>query len=172
VIHALETAPALSVVIGDTSYEELAFAQASSYRVVLQGQRRLQAGEISQDLEIAAGKFYTLALTPNGVVILEDASSSNRAKALLLLYNLSDIATVDLKTADGKTEVFAGVLPATQKSIEVNGVTVDLAVSGAGSELQVFPGLSLERGAAYSIIVLGTANQPTVLWVQSETATD
>jgi alginate O-acetyltransferase complex protein AlgF len=172
VIHALESAPSVSVSVGDTSYGEVAFAQASPYRVVLQGTRTITAGDTSQDLEVQAGKFYTLAVTSSGVTVLEDANSSNRAKALLLLYNLSDLPSIDLKTADGKTDVLLGVGPGAQKSIEVNGITVDLAVSSEGQELQAFPGVSLERGAAYSAIVLGTASAPTVIWVQSETTTE
>jgi alginate O-acetyltransferase complex protein AlgF len=168
VLHATPDAAPLSVTIGDADFGEVSFAQASLYRVVTQGTASLAAGEISQDVEVSAGKFYTVALTPGGVLVLEDASSTNRAKALLSLYNLSDLASVDLKTADGKTEVLMGVATGTQKSIEVNGITVDLAVLADGAELQSFPGVSLERGAAYSAIVLGGA----VIWVQSETTTE
>jgi alginate O-acetyltransferase complex protein AlgF len=172
IIHASPDAAAVSATLGDTAYDEVAFAEVSPYRVVLQGARTLTAGDVTQDLEVQAGKFYSLAITPDGVVVLEDASSSNRAKALLLLYNLSDIPAVDLKTADGKTEVFSGVAPGTQTSVEVNGITVDLAVLGEGAVLQEFPGVQLERGAAYSALVLGTASAPTVIWVQSETTTE
>jgi alginate O-acetyltransferase complex protein AlgF len=171
IIHAAPDAAAVSANISDVAYGKLSFATASPYKVVLQGSRTLSAGDMSQDLEVAAGKFYTLALTANGVVVLDDATSTNRAKALLSLYNLSDIPSIDLKTADGKTEVLMGVGSGTEKSIEVNGSTVDLAVLNAEAELQAFPGVSLERGAAYSALVLGTAATPTVIWVQSETAT-
>ncbi len=172
IIHTAPDASALSASIGDVTYDELAFATASPYKVVLQGQRTLTAGEMTENLEVVAGKFYTLAVTGNGVIVLEDATSTNRAKALLSLYNLSDLPSVDLKTADGKTEVLMDVSAGTQKSIEVNGITVDLAVSSEGTELQAFSGVSLERGAAYSAFVLGTADAPTVIWVQSETATE
>jgi alginate O-acetyltransferase complex protein AlgF len=172
VLHAVPDAPALSVTVADVAYGDVAFAAVSPYRVVTQGTRTLKAGDISQDLEVSAGKFYTLAITPQGVTVLEDASSTNRAKALLSLYNLSELPSVDLKTADGKTDVLVGVAAGTQKSIEVNGITVDLAVLSEGKELQAFPGVSLERGAAYSVVVLGTAAAPTVIWVQSETTTE
>jgi alginate O-acetyltransferase complex protein AlgF len=172
ILHAAPDAAPVSTTIDDVAFNELAFATVSPYKVVLQGTHTLTAGEISQDLEVSAGKFYTLAITPNGVTVLEDAISTNRAKALLNLYNLSDLASVDLKTADGKTEVLMGVASGTQKNIEVNGITVDLAVSSEGAELQAFPGVKLERGAAYSALVLGTADAPTVIWVQSETTTE
>jgi alginate O-acetyltransferase complex protein AlgF len=169
VLHASPDVAPLAVTIGTANFGEVSFAQASLYRVVTQGTASLSAGDISQDLEVVAGKFYTVALTPGGVLTLEDASSSNRAKALLSLYNLSDLPLVDLKTADGKTEVLMGVATGTQKSIEVNGITVDLAVLADGAELQSFPGVSLERGAAYSALVLPGS---TVIWVQSETTTE
>jgi alginate O-acetyltransferase complex protein AlgF len=172
IIHALPEGPTLSATIDDTAYGEVSFAQASPYRVVPQGLRKVVAGDVSQEIEVQAGKFYTLALMTKGVVVLEDASSTNRSKALLLLYNLSDLPTIDLKTADGKTDVLLGVTPETETSVEVNGITVDLAVSSQGQELQAFPRVSLERGAAYSAVVVGTAEAPTVIWVQSETTTE
>ena len=147
------------------------FSQVSPYRVVIQGTRSIKIGEISQDLEVVAGKFYTLAITSNGVTVLEDASSSNRAKALLILYNLSNLPIVDLKTADGKTEVLMGVAPGIQKGIEVNGITVDLAALSEGTEIQAFPGVKLERGAAYSVFVLD-GETPSAIWVQSQTTTE
>ncbi len=170
IVHALESAPSVTASVGDTAYGDLVFAQASPYRVVLQGTRLVAAGDVTQDLEVVAGKFYTLAITVTGIVVIEDAISSNRAKALLSLYNLSDLPTVDLKTADGKTEVLLGVALGTQKSIEVNGITVDLAALSE-TEIQAFPGVKLERGAAYSVIVLG-GTTPTAIWVQSETTTE
>jgi alginate O-acetyltransferase complex protein AlgF len=88
IIHTMESAPAVSAAVGDTAYSEVAFAQSSPYRVVIQGKRTITAGDLSQDLEVVAGKFYTLAITANGIVVIEDATSSNRAKALLSLYNL------------------------------------------------------------------------------------
>jgi alginate O-acetyltransferase complex protein AlgF len=171
IVHALESAPAVSPTVGDTAYGEISFAQSSPYRVVIQGSRMFTAGDLSQDLEVVAGRFYTLAITANGIVVIEDASSSNRAKALLSLYNLSDVVSVDLKTADGKTDVLLGVTPGTQNSVEVNGITVDLAALSESGEIQAFPGVKLERGAAYSVIVLGGA-APTAIWVQSETTTE
>jgi hypothetical protein len=84
---------------------------------------------------------------------------------------LSDLGSVDMKTADGKTDVLIGVETGAEKSIEVNGITVDLAVLAADTALQAFLGVTLGRGAAYSAVVLSTSDAPTVIWVQSETAT-
>jgi alginate O-acetyltransferase complex protein AlgF len=170
IVHAVESAPAVSPTVGDTNYDEVSFAQSSPYKVVTQGTRTVTLGDNSQDLEVVAGKFYTLAITASGITIIEDASSSNRAKALLSLYNLSDLPNVDLKTADGKTDVLTGVTPGTQKSIEVNGITVDLAAL-SDTEIQAFPGIKLERGAAYSVMVLGGAT-PSAIWIPSVTTTE
>lgn len=176
VVHAIEGADAVSPTIGAATYAELAFAQSSLYRVVLQGEASLQAGAISHDFTVEAGKFYTVALVSNSgeasVFVLNDEANTNRAKALLVLYNLSDIASVDLKTADGSTPIVVGVAPNSEASIEVNGITVDLAVFNADASLESFAGVKLERGAAYSAIVMGTADDTTVIWVQSATTTE
>ncbi|MGL4608594.1 MAG: alginate O-acetyltransferase AlgF [Trueperaceae bacterium] len=172
ILHAAPDADAIRATVGAVSYDELGFGAASSYKVVLQGAQTLTAGEVTSDLEVAAGKFYTLAITASGVMMLEDAVSTNRAKALVIMYNLTDIPSVDLKTADSTTEVLMGVAPGTQKSIEVNGITVDLVALSGDVELGAFPGTTLEREAAYSVFVLGTADAPQVVWVQSETVTE
>lgn len=49
IIHAAQ-APVVSVSVGDTVYGEVSFAQATPYRVVLQGTKTLSAGDINQDL--------------------------------------------------------------------------------------------------------------------------
>ncbi len=162
----------LALTIGDMPYGDLAFTETSPYRVVIQGDRAIQAGLLSQEFSVEVGKFYTVAVTPDSITILEDKANENRAKALLSVYNLSDIETVDLKTADGATDVILGVAKGSESSIEVNGISVALGVFSNGQALHTFDEVSLERGAAYSTIVLGTADRPTVIWVQSETTTE
>ena len=172
VIHANPTTDAERVSIGETRFDELSFSEESPYRVILEGTTSITMSSAEQDFTVEAGNFYTVALTQNGIKVIEDTVNENRAKALLTLYNLSDIPTVDLKTADGATDVILGVMPMSENSIEVNGISVALGVFSEGEALQLFDEVKLERGAAYSAFVMGSADSPTVIWVQSETSTE
>jgi len=172
VVHGVSTAAAVAVSVGDREFGELSFAEVSPYRVVIRGDRIINVAGSETAFGVEVGKFYTLAVLPEGVVILEDAANENRAKALLSLYNLSDVEMVDLKTADGATDVLLGVEPQAQANIEVNGITVALGVFSNAEAVITFDEVKLERGAAYSAMVLGSADTPTVIWVQSETTTE
>ena len=108
-MHSSVEADVVSVIIGEASYGELGFSEVTPYRVVLRGDQQIQVGDSSEDFAVEVGKFYTVAVLPDGLEVLEDKANENRAKALLSLYNLSDMESVDLKTADGSTDVIMGV---------------------------------------------------------------
>lgn len=163
-------------VLGERSFPEVAPNTASDYYVVLQGEAQLEAADISETLSIDAGKFYTLALHMGAAgpaaTLLEDALNDNRAKSVVSLYNLSELASLELKTADGETAVVSGVAPLTTASVQVNPVAVNLAVFGGETAVAELGEVALERGALYSAIVLGPADAPTLLWELSETVAD
>ncbi len=62
---------ALQVKVADRDYAELAFAEASDYYVVLQGEHEIVVGETSITAEILAGRFYTVVLSELKAVIEE-----------------------------------------------------------------------------------------------------
>ena len=147
---------------------------ASPYVVVPQGTLNVNVGTASSKVSVRAGSFYTLALSgapAPKLTLLTDATSANRAKALIAVYNLSSLASVDFKTADGKVTVIEGVAPNTTKSRAVNGVKVDLAMFDKSGAIATFKDTQLERGAAYAVIVSDTGGKPTASWTQSATTT-
>lgn len=175
VIQTVEFGTTTDIFIGETNFGVLGFAEVSPYRVILSDTYSLTTEEINQTIEIEAGKFYSLALRADDALLIEDTSNTNRAKALLNLYNLSELSHVDMTTADGQIEVLMDVSPMDFKSIEVNGITVDLAVLANGESLAVFEKLALERAAAYSAIVFGNELEDAerhIIWVQSEILID
>lgn len=115
VVHSALNFEPTSLVVGSRDFPELAFGEVSDYHIVIQGNRKVFLGELEKEIEIFAGKFYTLALTANSeevlVTLIEDSTSTNRAKALLSLYNLSSLEKVSLKTADGTVNVLTDIPP-------------------------------------------------------------
>ena len=166
------TAAAAASRVGDKDFGVVGPAEASPYRVVAKGERAVQIGAARADLSVAAGSFYTLALDGGGQVhAVTDPTNTNLARTLLVLYNFSEAPSAALKTADGGTEIIGGVAPDGHESRVVNPLKVDLAAFVGDQAVGTFAGLSLGRGAAYSVIVTGAADAPKAVWVQNQTST-
>ncbi len=158
-----ETTPTL----GDTSFQALAYGKVSPYRVVLQGNADLSAGNVTDTLTLQAGRFYTVIIGDSATLI-EDPTLDNRAQTLLLLYNTS-AKPVNLKTADGSTAVIPDVAPGEVGSIPVNPISVAFGAFRGSAALTTFAEVQLERSAAYSTFVLP---DDTAVFVQNTTTTE
>ncbi|MFM2248238.1 MAG: hypothetical protein RL071_4313 [Pseudomonadota bacterium] len=169
VVHAKPGAAAAPATVGGKSAGSVAFGQASAYIVVPQGEREAAVGGATSKLTVAAGGFYTVALTASGVTVVADGTNSNLAKALLSVYNFSGKPTLDLKTADGAQTVVAGVAGGAAGSRAVNPLTTGLLVTSGAETVWTQPPVTLDRGAAYSLIVLGPPEKPSATWVKSST---
>ncbi|GGK35887.1 alginate O-acetyltransferase [Deinococcus malanensis] len=156
--------------IGNKSYS-VKNAASSPYLVIPQGSPKLSAGRTSQTLNVAAGHYYTVALTGTAsapkIVVFDDPTNTNRAKALIVLYNLSSRPGVNLKTADGKTAVIPGVVASRLGSRAVNGIKISLAAFQGTRPLATFKDVQLERSAAYSVVVTNKG----AFWTRSTTST-
>jgi alginate O-acetyltransferase complex protein AlgF len=170
VVNAQPGSAALAATVGGKSAGNVAFGQASAYVVVPQGEREANfGGQKKQGFAVAAGGFYTVALTPTGVVVVNDGTNTNLAKALVSLYNFSGKPSLDLKTADGATTVVAGVASGAAGSRAVNPLTVGFVAMSGAELLYTQPSVTLDRGSAYSLIVMGPPEKPTGTWVKSAT---
>ena len=148
--------------LGDVDYDPVAFTGVTPYRVLEPGSVALNVAGAEASLTVEAGGFYSVVLTPEGVNVLQDEALVDASRALLTLYNLSDTETLDLKTADGATDIVSGVAPGGAGSIVVNQAEVALGVF-AGEELVEALGPSLlERGVAYSVLVFDGEAGPVV----------
>ncbi|MFC4455922.1 alginate O-acetyltransferase AlgF [Deinococcus sonorensis] len=159
------TATAASGTIGSSAVTA-AKAGVGTYQIIPQGAVSVHVGSVTQQVNVSAGKFYSLVWTGKTFRLMDDPNADNRAKALLVVYNLSSTPLIDLATADGKTRVLEGVAPMTSANRAVNGITVDLAVFNQNKALATFKKTQLERGSAYAIVV--TENGATL--TQSSTA--
>lgn len=153
--------------LGDTDFEALAYGAVSPYRVVLQGATELSAGSVSETVEVAAGRFYTVVLN-DAATLVEDPTLENRAQALLVLYNVSE-KPVNLKTADGATAVIPDAPPGEVGSVAVNPVSASFGAFAGETLITTFDEVQLERGAVYSTFVLP---DDTAVFVQNTTAAE
>lgn len=171
VVYAAQDLAEVTPEVGDAAFDALAFGVVTPYQVVSQGERALSAGTLEETLEFSAGRFYTVALTGEGAVLLEDPTLENSARALLTLYNLSDLASVDLRTADGETEVLTGIAPGEADSIDVNPIAAAFGVFEADVPVATFDEVQLQRGGVYSAFVFGPAEAPSAIFGANTTQT-
>ncbi len=172
-VYAAPTAPAMEVSLGEVRYGSLAYGEGTPYRIVLQGEYQLSSELLKQNLQLIAGNFYTgvIAPTPTGleVTLFQDKPVTNRAKAIITLYNVSALSTAELMTADGATSVLSAVAAGESASVEVNPVTVDLVVFANQHAIAEAASFSLEPGRTYSVFVMGDEAAPKVAVLKGET---
>ena len=144
--------------------------EVTPYRPVLPDIYLLRSG--SQELELIpkVRRYYTLALTAQGLSVFEDVEHTDAARAQLALYNLLPREQVELKTADGRTLVIAAVGPGEAGRVNVNAVPVQLRVYAASGALATIGDPGLKRGASYSVFVFQGGSAPEVLCAKAELA--
>jgi alginate O-acetyltransferase complex protein AlgF len=172
VINLTGAGEAPEVFIGDSMVGSVGELQASPYHVVEERETPIALGDAEATAAIEPGRFFSIVARPGdgGIAIttLEDEPNTDRTKAQLALYNLTEEADVDLVTSDGKVVVFEDVAPDSASYRTVNAVTVGLAVRINGEVVATFEDVPLERGSAFGFLV-GGASPEEVEMVRAET---
>lgn len=152
---------------------------ASDYMVFEAGRHvlTLRNSGMSQDritamIDVTRGTATTIAFPSLKAdiqpVIFQDKTNSNKLKALLAVYHLdSNIGSVNISSADGKTKIFSSLTFGKSASIQVNPVSINLAVtSESDGANKGRPALAMAQGGAYSVFLLAGEKQKTVTYVQ------
>ncbi len=158
--------------LGATRIGPVAPRTVSDYRPVVPDIYLVRAGGQALEVVPKSGTWITLACTPKGIIAFEDPPHTDPARAQLFLYNLSSIASVDLKSADGKTTVLAGVKSGSSAQVVVNAVTVSFALFDRGALVKPIGALRLERGSSFSVFALDEGRGVTVLTVKAAVKVD
>jgi alginate O-acetyltransferase complex protein AlgF len=144
--------------------------EVTPYRPVPPDVYLLRAGGQEAELIPRTRHYYTVALTPQGMLIFEDVEHTDPVRAQLALYNLLPRERAELKTADGRTAVIAAVAPGQAGRVNVNAVPAELGVFGAAGPLGLLGDPGLSRGASYSVFVFPGGPAPQVLCAKAELA--
>ncbi len=162
IVNAAPGSSPLQAELGATAFDPLPYAQVSPYRAVTPDIYLFSA--FDQELEIIpmSGRYYTVAVLPEAIVVLEDPAHTDPARAQLFLYNLSSLPRIDLATADGKTRVISDVRSRSSGLAIVNAVAASLAVTSGGARVKLVGDLGLARGSSFSVFVLGGGSATVV----------
>lgn len=170
VIHANPGLQSFTPSLSGLNFEMLDYGAISSYQALPAASYEANFGGQSANLALEAGFYYTVAVLEEGLSLMQDPSNGNLAKTMLVLYNLSDSPSVDMKTADGSTPVISGVTGAGMANILVNPIQVDLGAFVGANSVESFDGLSLYGGAIYSMVVMGPADALRASWALNKVA--
>ncbi|HUR41957.1 MAG TPA: alginate O-acetyltransferase AlgF [Verrucomicrobiae bacterium] len=151
--------------IGPEDFNEVPAFEASEFTFLPPGTYTVNAGGSQAQATLKADRYYTAALVNGKLQLLDNARYGNRMKALVMVYNLVGDAPLALKTGDGKTTVVEPVAPGATGQREVNAIKAQFAVYKGEQRLAQARPVTLERGRAFSLFVVGTAAQPTPVWV-------
>jgi len=154
IVNGVPGSTPLASELGATLFDPLAYAEVSPYRAVTPDIYLFSAAGEEQEIIPLSGRYYTVAVLPGAVVVLEDPAHTDPARAQLFLYNFSSLPSADLATADGKTRVIAAVLPRSSGLAVVNAVAASLAVTSGGARVKLIGDLGLARGSSFSVFVL------------------
>lgn len=158
--------------VGKYATGSVATGGASPYWAVPGGEVPITVGTKSQSVQATSGGFVSIVVGLPGKadpVPLVDTVSANRAKASIVMYNLSSQQGVDLVTADGKVSLFTDIAAGAESMREVNALSVAFAVNGPAAPVTTFPTVTLERGSAYSVLVYESAGTLAAAWVTNST---
>jgi alginate O-acetyltransferase complex protein AlgF len=137
---------------------------ASNYVFLEPGDIEVAIADQPQTFSFAADHYYTVAHTADGTKLFDLKGFSSQLKSMVVLFNLLPDATLSLKTADGKTTVFADVAPYTAVQREINPLTVQLALFKGDQKVMDVPAKSFERGQPSSLVVAGSSSAPNLAW--------
>ena len=167
VIHVSREGAADLLVDGKPRVRNLAGGEASDYFVMPAGKHTLalhpagkSAARVSATMDVDSGRAITVAFTPMHAdakpLVFEDKANSNMLKAVLAVYHLdSRSGPLDVLTADGKTRVFANVVPGTSSHLSVNPITIELIAANSGDKaVQARATVIMVPGGTYSFLLL------------------
>jgi alginate O-acetyltransferase complex protein AlgF len=169
-VNALPGASPQSFELGATTFDALAYAAVSPYRPVTPDIYQLDISDNQLEIIPEAGTYYTILCTPKGISALKDPTHVDAARAQLFLYNVGSFASLDLKTADGKTGVIMGVKPNASGVKVVNAVSASLAVWNGAKRVAALGALALSRGSSFSVFVIGDGAGAKVFAVKASVA--
>ena len=158
----------LRLTLGAAKIGPLQQGAISSYYAILPDIYTVRAGGAEQEVVPQSGTYLTVACSSTGITVFTDPPHTNPAKAQLFFYNMTPAAPLDLRTADGKTTVIAGVKTGESAQVVVNAVTVSLAVFKGPALVKSVGSLTLQRGASYSVFLMGDAASPSVLSAKAD----
>lgn len=144
--------------VNGKKYKRLQEGQVSAYFVVPEGAVGIVMGEQNIQEDVVSGQFYTMVHYDTDF-LLQDTANTNRSKAVIAFYNLSDDPDLTLKARGGTVNVLEHVESNATKARDMNAVKIDFSIYRGEENVLSFAEEVIERGNHYSIFYDGEKAQ-------------
>lgn len=149
-------------VVGDNTFENVQ-GGVTPYVTMPAGPVSVAVGDLVGNGDIPPTSFYTFLIGTDGTLhLLQDSITNSPAKADLVFYNLSDIASVDLFVPAVASLALEDIEQNTSRQVTLKApLTLDFEVRDGGTVLAILPGIEMRRRAGVTVVFSGTAGAYT-----------
>ena len=149
-------------VVGDNTFENVQ-GGVTPYVTMPAGPVSVAVGDLVGNGDIPPTSFYTFLTGTDGTLhLLQDSITNSPAKADLVFYNLSDIASVDLFVPAVASLAMEDIEQNTSRQVTLKApLTLDFEVRDGGTVLAILPGIEMRRRAGVTVVFSGTAGAYT-----------
>lgn len=108
--------------------------------------------------DIPPSSFYTFVRSPDGMLhMLQDKITNSPAQADLVIYNLSDLPSVDLFVPSVDAVAIAEIEPNTSRQVTLKApLTLDFEIRDGDAVLASLPGIEMRRRAGVTVVFSGS----------------
>jgi alginate O-acetyltransferase complex protein AlgF len=149
-------------VVGGNTFENVQ-GGVSPYVMMKAGPVSVAVGDLVGNGDIPPTSFYTFVTGTDGTLhLLQDTIENSPAKADLVFYNLSDLASVDLFVPAVDALALADIVQNTSRQVTLKApLMLDFEVRNGDVVLATLPGVSMRRRAGVTVVFSGTAGAYT-----------
>jgi hypothetical protein len=133
------------------------------YHAVQKGNADIMAGPARTTVQLKEGAHYSAVFSGGKLAVLEEPAFDPKMKAQLVLFNLSPVQDLSLKTSAGAVSVINDVKPGTLGARAVNAVKTGFILASAQGKVDDLAPRPLERGGSYAVVVYTAADGKTAV---------
>jgi len=127
----------------------------TEYAVLTEGESEIKLGDKTLNHTLVAGDYYTVASKGDTLIILGDQKVENPTKALIAVYNLSDIENISFVSTTHNADIFKDVVSGTSNARDINAVSIGVGIKNDDVVVAEISDVKLERQVATSIFIVG-----------------
>ncbi len=145
-------------VVAGTTFEAVE-GGITPFVMVDAGPVSVAVGDTVGDGDIPPSSFYTFVRGTDGALhLLQDKITNSPAQADLVIYNLSDLPTIDLFVPSVDAVAIEDIAPNTSRQVTLKApLTLDFEVRDGDTVLASLPGIVMRRRAGVTVVFSGTA---------------
>jgi hypothetical protein len=165
-------APNSAVMVGTTSFADLADGVSPYVAVTGATETAVSAGGADAIVPVTAGSWQTYVVGSDGTAtVVSDAVAASPAQAAVAFYNLTDLPAVDLFVPAAKAVAVGAVAPGRSGVVALKApLTLDFEARAGETTLATVAAVALKRRDGVAFVLHGTAGSYSLVAVPNSVA--